>query len=212
LKIGDGIEILWQMYQEWTSQVDAEARKRGAQCAAGCSECCRILALCSQIEAQLIVAEHAGRPGLEARLQAASLLCQPGVDRAAYHEARIPCIFLQDGRCSIYVVRPAVCRWHYSLQAPSYCEPSYKGLVAHLNTGQLQAEVARLDQTVFGAFLPAPIPIAVLHALGRITGHPAMEPLDWVAQHMGEDRGKVLRSMSGADIGLLHKYWQDSAA
>lgn len=197
MKIGDGLEILRQMYQAWTPQVDAEARKRGVKCVAGCSACCKILAMCSQTEATLIAMVVLERSGVEARLRAASLFCQPGVNREAYHEAGIPCPFLQDGRCDVYEWRPAVCRWHYSLQDPSYCEPSYKGLVAHLNTAELQAEVARLDQAVFGVFLPAPIPIAVLHALGRVTGRPAMEPLDWVAQHMGEDRDKVLRAMSG---------------
>lgn len=35
----------------------------------------------------------------------------------------VPCAFLDAGRCSIYAVRPAVCREHHAVITPEHCQP-----------------------------------------------------------------------------------------
>lgn len=88
-------------------------------CKAGCDYCCHYHVQVSAAEA-FALAEHVGRMPdaaqaalrnrLEATLKRVSLL-----SKAEYETTNIPCAFLQDGRCSVYAVRPSPCRGHHAL-------------------------------------------------------------------------------------------------
>ncbi len=83
-------------------------------CAKGCSSCCKMNVTISQIEANLI-SEKTG-------LNVNQLANSKNHDSEEF--IGIPCIFLKDGSCSIYDVRPFVCRKHVWFDTSSYwCDP-----------------------------------------------------------------------------------------
>jgi Fe-S-cluster containining protein len=118
-------------------------------CRSGCGACCRQLVVVSPLEA-LVIDEHvqaadaaqrqrweaaharhhaalAQRPSLLRRLQwfrAAGGYIRPEEGDALereYWAAQLPCPFLKEERCSIYPVRPFVCREHFALSPPELC-------------------------------------------------------------------------------------------
>lgn len=48
-----------------------------------------------------------------------------------FHNHRQPCVFLANGRCSIYPVRPHACRTYYVVNDPALCQPgAYDGILS----------------------------------------------------------------------------------
>lgn len=89
----------------------AEGYAPVSACKAGCSHCCHIPVKISQAEAQALGKAIGRKPLAPA---------QHGPE-PAYQE---PCSFLQDGRCSIYSERPAVCRYHLNMDIDDLlCRP-----------------------------------------------------------------------------------------
>lgn len=84
-------------------------------CGNGCSSCCNMNVTISQIEANLI----AEKIGIKSKQLARSLTHESGEFMGT------PCVFLKDGSCSVYEVRPFACRKHVSFDTSSYwCDPS----------------------------------------------------------------------------------------
>ena len=83
-------------------------------CGKGCSSCCKMNVTISQIEANLI----AEKLGIKSKQLANS-------KRHNSDEfIGIPCKFLKDDSCTIYDVRPFVCRKHVWFDTSSYwCDP-----------------------------------------------------------------------------------------
>lgn len=83
-------------------------------CGKGCSSCCKMNVKISQIEANII----AERTGMQSKQLPSS---------RSYKSDQfmgVPCVFLKEGSCSIYEIRPFVCRNHVSFDTTSYwCEP-----------------------------------------------------------------------------------------
>jgi Fe-S-cluster containining protein len=133
-------------------RLNAAARRGSpASCRAGCDACCRQLITISPLEAHAIAEWVDSSPRLSARSaasiekwrsevawrldlneavehfrQADGYVSGPEGGRleADYWSAGIPCPFLEDGRCSIYEVRPFNCREHYVLSEPLLCQVS----------------------------------------------------------------------------------------
>lgn len=79
-------------------------------CKAGCGGCCHYEVKIYPIEASYI-ARNSGRP-----------LRKEPAPNESFHGR--PCVFLQEGRCSIYAVRPVVCRTHLAFTPTAYwCQP-----------------------------------------------------------------------------------------
>jgi Fe-S-cluster containining protein len=123
-------------------------------CKAGCGACCRHMVSLSLFEAEALCAwirtlPESRQQELARRFHDAFLkLADAGIiDRMAkkgwltegdaaarlildYLYQRIPCPFLEDERCSIYPIRPLICREHLVTSAPQHCVDPAKLQVA----------------------------------------------------------------------------------
>lgn len=80
-------------------------------CKPGCGSCCKINVSITKIEAQLI-SQHTGREPNKSLF----------LNKSDFHGT--PCTFLIDNKCSIYAVRPFVCRRLVSVMPSEYwCHP-----------------------------------------------------------------------------------------
>ena len=85
-------------------------------CGKGCSACCQMNAMISCIEANFIEKETDIKPA-----HVTSSLLHPQDKFIG-----VPCPFLKDASCSIYVARPFSCRKHLSFDTSSYwCDPAH---------------------------------------------------------------------------------------
>jgi Fe-S-cluster containining protein len=100
----------------------ARAPRGAVACKAGCGHCCHVLVSVTAPEA-LTILDH-----LKSSLSAAALnrlrtrvteFCTQtrGLSAAERFSPDLPCVFLDDDRCSIYPVRPFACRGMNSLDA-----------------------------------------------------------------------------------------------
>jgi uncharacterized protein len=93
-------------------------------CEAGCAHCCSARVEVCEPQA-LRIAEHLRRlPLVEQAQWSARLDRRVAADRGQEHPGRTPCEFLQEQRCSIYAVRPAVCRKAHSLSVGACAQQS----------------------------------------------------------------------------------------
>jgi Fe-S-cluster containining protein len=94
---------------------DAPRAHKGAHvgCRVGCAACCYQTIMILSTDA-LLIARHMIDPGHRARIGATAAAVQRLTDDARYVQ-HIPCPLLVKDRCSVYDVRPHVCRSHYSL-------------------------------------------------------------------------------------------------
>ena len=99
-------------------------------CRKGCSHCCNIAVLMSDVEAQRI-GEHIGRKPVKTGAFPAD------VKALQKQYFGVPCTFLKGGRCSIYEVRPLACRLHFNMaDEPLMCSTAIEpknSLVPMLN-------------------------------------------------------------------------------
>lgn len=77
-------------------------------------------------------------PALRAELRAAGEEME-GHSRADwFHGARSPCVFLKNGKCGIYQVRPHVCRTYYVINESFRCQPGCNDGVMFLDVRQFR--------------------------------------------------------------------------
>ena len=122
-------EAMVATYRYVDSAVAKALEKLTISCKKGCNDCCKLLCTCTFAEALLIADTLLRRsdeewdawlPKLRAAAQEADF---PEVDNDTYFKKKVPCVFLKDGACSIYEIRPAACRLHYVLTPPENCSP-----------------------------------------------------------------------------------------
>jgi len=110
-------------------------------CKQGCSACCHININITEVEAQ-IIEDQTGRR--YTRLTAP-------IRHPEGKFTGVPCPFLADGACSIYSVRPFVCRHHLSFNLDAYwCAPERAHLaempmITFGGAKQAHHEITRLD-------------------------------------------------------------------
>jgi uncharacterized protein len=104
------------------SNIDSAHRALPAQgpqpeCKAGCSSCCHSRVEISDPEALLIARHLREGPTALMAQRTAGLRAQASQRVNGPANQRTPCAFLDEGLCSIYAIRPAVCRKAHSLSA-----------------------------------------------------------------------------------------------
>ncbi len=100
------LESLYKMMDEMYQYVQGFT-----PCRKGCAGCCHIAVTVSEVEIR-----HIERVTKNKRLKVP-------LPRERFHGK--PCVFLNEGKCSIYTARPYVCRRHTALTKTSHwCDPS----------------------------------------------------------------------------------------
>ena len=114
------LRLAAQVHRGMSAAIDALPSKAQHACAPGCFFCCYLPVDVLAPEAFRIAAhlKQTRSPG-----ELADLVCRLGAYGQQGFGAR-PCVFLADGRCSIYEVRPMVCRGYNSL-SKERCEAFY---------------------------------------------------------------------------------------
>jgi len=87
--------------------------------------CCKQQVMVGFYEGVLI-ADHLAKTGRDTpklrKTLRASARAQDGLSHSEWFEDNRSCVFIADGRCSIYDVRPAVCRGHFVITPPDDCD------------------------------------------------------------------------------------------
>jgi Fe-S-cluster containining protein len=114
------LRLAEQVHQGMSATIDALPSKAQHACAPGCSFCCYLPVDVLAPEAFRIAAhlKQTRAPG-----ELADLVYRLGAHGQQDFGVR-PCVFLANGRCSIYEVRPMVCRGYNSL-SKERCEAFY---------------------------------------------------------------------------------------
>lgn len=147
------------------------AAGRTIACGAGCDACCANVAAVFAGEAVAIAGwlrrpDHAAiRAGFEARFGAWRAGLGDLVDRwaaasrdgdveagkqiaAEAWERQVKCAFLDDGRCSIYPVRPTICRDYHALDTADGCQPGKPVGVAQASFPPLEGYLDKIRPVV----------------------------------------------------------------
>jgi hypothetical protein len=107
-------------------------------CGKGCSSCCKMNVMITQVEANYIEMETGIKP-----IQLTSYRIHGKEEFIS-----VPCPFLKDDSCSIYEARPFACRKHVSFGTTSYwCEPTRALEMEFPMLGSTGAEGALMDVT-----------------------------------------------------------------
>lgn len=126
-------KVVLQIYREHAPYVDQAVARMHVTCKEGCSHCCKLPATATVPEMVPVVEYLVGRcdwerrrPALERELERqltafATVNVLDDEERARFFTRQLPCAFLKDDRCSIYPVRPTVCRYHMVVSSPQNC-------------------------------------------------------------------------------------------
>ena len=114
-----------------------EALAPRTACRAGCGHCCSMTTMIYEHEAVLL-AQVSGRPMRPVQFRSHDV----AIDQARGHFGTA-CPFLVDSRCSVYEVRPLVCRLHHSLNDDAAAcnvevTPDERMLVAHYDVDVIE--------------------------------------------------------------------------
>lgn len=106
--------------------------------------------------------------------------------RAGWFSKAVPCVFLDNKRCSIYEVRPVSCRTYYVVGSPENCQPPESKGIAQIDMrSMIMGEVEQLTAVhLFWSIKETPeklymrsLPIAVLLAFAFLE-EPTIEVLN----------------------------------
>jgi Fe-S-cluster containining protein len=136
------LRLAKRVQRHMSAAIDALPSKAQHACASGCYFCCYLPVDVLAPEAFLI-AVHLQQ--MLSRAELAALVYRLGTHGQQDFGAR-PCVFLADGRCSIYEVRPMVCRGYNSL-SKERCEAYYHDASVDL-TGTKDRVAGRLAEAM----------------------------------------------------------------
>jgi uncharacterized protein len=148
------LELVRRVHDDMTSAIEALPSKAQHACASGCDFCCYLPVDVLAPEAFRIAAHLRQTRSPE---ELATLVYRLGAQGQDGFGLR-PCVFLDHGRCSIYEVRPMVCRGYNSLSRER-CEAYHHDATVDLS-GTKDRVAGRLAEAVEDGV------IAGLEALG----------------------------------------------
>lgn len=173
--------VMLQMYKEWDPKIQAHAKKMGATCKPGCNACCNLPASMSLPEGIAIAEYLMNLPGWTQRRAALERACRYQVNlmaslelwheenRKAFFSRSLACVFLRDGMCSIYPVRPSVCRVHYAVTPPENCKlGAADPVVATIDFRELDFQMGLAAASELGEIVGGPIPVTMAIAFWRL--------------------------------------------
>ena len=134
-----------------------EVNERGPamECKAGCSHCCSVRVEATDAEIYRIAREVGKRPADQADRLLGRLEDRVSAgDYGIESPRRSPCAFLEKDLCSIYAVRPAVCRKAHSLSVRS-CLDSAREIPQNM---EMLLVADALIQGISGAYREAALP------------------------------------------------------
>ena len=125
---------------------------KGASCGSCTKPACCHQSLYTLLYEVLPAARHLRSAGLDApelreKLFAAAIQME-GVSRAEYLEQYRPCVFLEEGRCSIYEHRPSRCRDYFVFSPPEDCAPPSEKKIAMADNRKVAVEGFQLEREV----------------------------------------------------------------
>lgn len=110
-------DTMEDMQKEVGSNPSSQCGKRDV-----CNGCCHKNVNIFRDEAKLLLPHLPGGKGID---YLKTVTTRDDMDRARQNR---PCVFLDDkGRCSVYAIRPAICRAYFVTSNPKYCH-SQKGM------------------------------------------------------------------------------------
>lgn len=209
------------VYDELDPKVAKGNEGLNVTCKVGCAGCCYQMTLLAFPEA-VAIAEHFLAD--TQRRQLIPLLMRSfweqlqhleGAEtvremRQKYFAKKIPCVFLglDNKICTIYEVRPAVCRYHFVVSDPALCQPEAgQQDVAMVNTLGVQTEVLseanRVSNQTKVPLYVAPMPVVMLWAFkllieGREAFERALKEPDLGAMDLNGWQARVQPQGSGA--------------
>ncbi|NHZ39993.1 YkgJ family cysteine cluster protein [Massilia aquatica] len=119
------INLVRNLYSQVDTQV-VRAKERGLQfdCTSGCNFCCSLRVEVVPPEVFLIARELRKQPKQDFEIQLKKISAQAsyanGLNMGRYDR---PCALLKDGRCSVYDIRPSMCRKLNSLDVEACRRP-----------------------------------------------------------------------------------------
>lgn len=114
-------ERLREMFEALDTLV-AEYKHPETKCRKGCSACCYQRVAISEVEAEVLSKRISKEdiPALKKQAQAAHNSEVVYNKQLTRDEAR--CVFLKNGECSVYDVRPMMCRTYHAVSDPALCD------------------------------------------------------------------------------------------
>ena len=191
-RIWDALEPIRKVHKEvndWIEKIPEETKTR-IPCKPGCDYCCRQFTMVSVPEAMYIILgferlDHAravkwakdNNEKLNQQLTCVKDYSPSKVEefRAKWFDKQMPCIFLnEDKKCSVYQLRPIVCRSYYVLDTNETCQGPYLQCIKALNNTTAIASViiassqVSHDLNILDTHLP--MPAAILFAFIACNG------------------------------------------
>lgn len=174
-RIGRKLKVL---YERIDPILERGSDQYATTCVRGCHHCCYLATTITIPEALLILDTLSRDPyrwrwfeqKLPDLMELAEKLENRETTRESWFDQKIPCVFLRDGECSIYEVRPTVCRTHISTDDPFQCshEAPRGAPVRRLDTNHLDNLVWSESQRYMNREkLPlgyAPLPMVLIWA------------------------------------------------
>lgn len=115
-------EIMTQFHDllDKTIRSSKDEEANNIQCHAGCSHCCKIPVCITEGEAQILY-HHAKKNGIHLSKSRLELQTKFTSENWRFLGKARACVFLRNDKCSVYEVRPAACRSHFSASPPFMC-------------------------------------------------------------------------------------------
>lgn len=120
-------------------KADSKANLSKATCTKGCNACCHARVDASYSEARLLWEERKNEI-LKNKGKIKRLVGVSDKDRWNLPKSEKACIFLKNGECSVYSIRPGGCRRYHVVSSPKMCDGPVNSPV--LATFSIQAEIA----------------------------------------------------------------------